>query len=330
MGSGDSTKVYETDYYQGIKASINVVDQLIFQQKEETAEELKTIIGGHHNDDTPITIEVIYVEAEWTKIGVRTGDVGMDNPEISKQVHANIAEELKRLKSHSLQSTSQKKIKKIPYLQATTQKQRFELPENKSKITQTQYDDLHSPKSETIATPIENDTDDAQETSDEQKKTEQSSAKSSEKDPDVQLPLSETVAIPTENDTDDALEISEQPEKQSPEDAESNNIIFIYYPESVLTIYSGSSRTLEDVISHLEENPSATADIRAYTDPSGNIDRNLSLSKKRVHEIRNYLILNGISEERITAKGLDAKNFLENNLSKELGSLNHPVEITIR
>lgn len=286
--ASDLTRIYETDYHQGIKASINVMEQLIFQRKEETADELKTIIEGHHNYDTPITIEVVFVEAGWTQIGVHTGYIGEENLQISKQVHENIAEELKRLRSRNLQATSQKRIKKTPVLQATSSKKRFKPPENEPRVSQVLYDDLPSP------------------------------------------PRLETVSTPMENGTGVTQEMSERQEKQSPAKTESNDKTFTYYPKSALTIHSGSTSTLEDVIYYLYNNPSTTAEIRAYTDSSGNIDRNLFLSRKRVFEIRNYLILNGISEERITAQGLDTNNFLKDNPTERHGSLNHPVEITVR
>ncbi len=60
--AGNLTRVYEADYHQSIKASIKVVEQLNFKQKEETVDELKTIIEGHLNYDTPVTIEVVFVE----------------------------------------------------------------------------------------------------------------------------------------------------------------------------------------------------------------------------------------------------------------------------
>jgi outer membrane protein OmpA-like peptidoglycan-associated protein len=71
-------------------------------------------------------------------------------------------------------------------------------------------------------------------------------------------------------------------------------------------------------------------DIRAYTDSSGNIARNLALSQKRVFELRNYLILHDIPEEKITTDAGDATNFLESNSTDRLGSPNHRVELTIR
>ena len=81
--AGNLTRVYEADYQQSIKASINMMEQHNFKRKEESEDELKTIIEGYLNYDTPVTIEVVYVAAGWTQISVRIGYVGVNNLEMS-------------------------------------------------------------------------------------------------------------------------------------------------------------------------------------------------------------------------------------------------------
>lgn len=143
-------------------------------------------------------------------------------------------------------------------------------------------------------------------------------------------PMSETVSVPMEGDIDDIQEMSGQQEKQALFPTESKNKTFTYYPKSALTIYSGSYGALQDVISYLDKNPSARVDIRAYTDSSSNVARNLVLSRKRVIDIRNYLTLHDIPDEIITAEVLGATNLLESNQTEGIRPLNHRVEITIR
>ena len=87
--------------------------------------------------------------------------------------------------------------------------------------------------------------------------------------------------------------------------------------------------TLVEVISHLENHPSARVDIRAYSASSDKGDKTLDLSRKRVFEIRNYLILIGISEERITGQILEAENNPRDNPADRLSSLNQRVELSI-
>lgn len=111
---------------------------------------------------------------------------------------------------------------------------------------------------------------------------------------------------------------------------EINTKTFNYYPKSLLTIHSGAYGALNDAITYLYSNPSARVDIRAYAEFSGNNVRNLALTKKRVSDIRNYLILHGISENNITAKLMEETSFLEDNQTDQPRSINNLVEIIIR
>lgn len=71
--AGNLSRVYEADYQNSVQASLNVVEQLNLKRKEESTEELKTIIEGYIYHDTPVTIQVVYVDAASTQISVRTG-----------------------------------------------------------------------------------------------------------------------------------------------------------------------------------------------------------------------------------------------------------------
>lgn len=326
--AGSLTRVYEAEYQPSIRASTNVMKQLNFKQKEEFPDGLKTIIEGYHDRDTPVTIEVVYVDPGWTQIGVRTGYLGSNNLEISKQVHSDIANELKSPKPP-------------PTLQATPHKKRVKPTDAEPRVSQA-LNDPPPPPQKTITASTAGINEDTQSSSDRQEKqalshtekrqdkTEQYTSIAYNNEPDILPPLSETVTAPMKSDTDDAQEIRERQEKQTLSHTESKNKTFIYDPESALTIHSGSYGVLDDVISYLDENPSASVDILAYINTTGNVAKNLNLSRKRVFEIRNYLILNGISEERITDQGLGENNFLQSNHTEQFGSLNHPVEMTIR
>ena len=111
---------------------------------------------------------------------------------------------------------------------------------------------------------------------------------------------------------------------------ELNSKTFYYYPESLLTIHSGAYGALNDAISYLDSNPSARVDIRAYEEFSENNVRNITLTKKRLSDIRDYLILHGISVNNITAKLMEETSFLKDNQTDQPISINNLVEITIR
>jgi outer membrane protein OmpA-like peptidoglycan-associated protein len=129
---------------------------------------------------------------------------------------------------------------------------------------------------------------------------------------------------------EETVEMQGQQELQALLISESEDKIFTYYPASEQTIHSGSYGVFDDVIAYLNENPTAKVNIRAYTDSSADLSRNLALSKKRVFEIRNYLILRGISEERILAQGLGENNFLEIVSGELQVSQVPPVDMVIR
>ena len=340
--AGNLTRVYEAEYQQSIQASINALEQHNFKSKEESADGLKTTIEGNINFDTPVTIEVVPVDSGWTQIGVRTGYVGSDNLEMSEQVHTDIAKELQRLKPRSLQATSQKKKLNEPRtLRATSQKKKVKPTESKPRISQTLYETLPPPPKNTTTstTGITEDTQSidtwqenqaADPTDRQQDKPTDDNAKGSKNKRDVPPLISDTVSAPLESDLADTQKMSGRQEKQAIQPPESKDKKFIYYPKSALTIHSGSYGALDDVISYLDKNPYNRVDIRAYTDSSGDFTRNLDLSRKRVSEIRNYLILHDISEEIITTQELGATKSPDSKGTEGLRSLNHSVEITIR
>ncbi len=228
---------------------------------------------------------MVYVDALATQISVRTGYVGVENLEISEQVHADIAEEFKRLEPSPMGVASQKQKRPLdtPTLKATAKKQLYKTAGDKAEA------------SESKGAPS---------------------------------PGSEIVSASLESDRDAPEDMKGRQKTLSPTLSESKS--FVIYPKSELTIHAGSIGALGEVISFLDENQPVSVDIRAYTDSSGNFERNLALSQKRVSEIRNYLILHDIPDEIITAQILDETTFLENNRNKVQSPLPHRVEITIR
>ena len=142
--------------------------------------------------------------------------------------------------------------------------------------------------------------------------------------------ITDTIADYRKSHTGDTQEMMVRPEKVPQSYPESKTKTFIYYPKSESTIHSGSYEVLDDVISYLDLNPSAKVDIRTYTGFADDTAKNLALSRQRVSDIRNYLILHGISEENITAQLQEANKSLRSDPTERLNSLNTLVEITIR
>ena len=339
--AGNLSRVYEADYQNSVQASLNVVEQLNLKRKEESTEELKTIIEGYIYHDTPVTIQVVYVDAASTQISVRTGYVGVDNLEISEQVHADIAEEFKRLKPTTIGAASKKKKGPLdrPRLKATAKKQ-YHKPAEDDKAIVSENESAVPPVSEIVSAPVEShrvDPEDLQGRQEEQtlpltemqqdKITNDKAMVSESESPAP--PVSEIVSAPVESDRVDPEGLQGRQEEQTLPPTHSDNKSFVFYPESALTIHSGANGVLDDVISFLNENPPARVNIRAYTDSSSNSARNLALSQKQVSEIRNFLILRDVSDEVISAQIIETKDIIENNRAEEQSPLTHRVEITI-
>ena len=339
--AGNLSRVYEADYQNSVQASLNVVEQLNLKRKEESTEELKTIIEGYIYHDTPVTIQVVYVDAASTQISVRTGYVGVDNLEISEQVHADIAEEFKRLKPTTIRAASKKKKGQLdrPRLKATAKKQ-YHKPAEDDKAIVSDNESAVPPVSEIVSAPLESDRVDPEDmkrqqeeqtlppTEMQQDKITDDKAMVSENESPAP-PVSEIVSAPLESDRDDPENLPGWQEGQTRSPTLSDNKSFVFYPESALTIHSGANGALDDVISFLNENPPARVDIRAYKDSSSNSARNLVLAQKRVSEIRNFLILRDVSDEIISAQIIETKDIIENSRAEEQSPLTHRVEITI-
>ena len=157
-----------------------------------------------------------------------------------------------------------------------------------------------------------------------QESTEELRSRIEEKDVDAGTPMSQPVAVPQERDMD------EREKRQGLPIPESTDRTFLYHPESERTIHSGSYRVLDEVVAYLDNRPTTRVDIRAYINSSSKEGRDLTLTQKRVFEIRNYLILNGISEERISAQGLGENDFPEIDSPDPQPSQKHPVEMIVK
>jgi len=75
------------------------------------------------------------------------------------------------------------------------------------------------------------------------------------------------------------------------------------------------------------ENPDMAINVTGYTDSSGNLSYNVSISKFRANIIKTYLAGKGVSPSRITAFGLGPENPIASNETAEGRSQNRRVEI---
>jgi len=106
---------------------------------------------------------------------------------------------------------------------------------------------------------------------------------------------------------------------------------------SSITFSTGSSflsvdsrRTLDQVAAAMTFHTAQNFEIGAHTDNQGTRTNNLALSVRRAGSVRRYLMLRGVSANRITAKGYGESNPLLPNTSLEARKKNRRIEIRLR
>lgn len=118
--SGNVIRTYDTEYDPAVRASLKVMSQLNYKLRQETGDTQKTIISGQRADDTPLTIEVEDIGVGLTRIGVRTGVVGVNNVTASEQVHDYLARQLTGAKASEKKTKAQSAVKDRPIQKTPT------------------------------------------------------------------------------------------------------------------------------------------------------------------------------------------------------------------
>lgn len=90
-----------------------------------------------------------------------------------------------------------------------------------------------------------------------------------------------------------------------------------------------SLKTLDAAIIGLKRNPKAKVEIEGHTSSEGGDDFNQVLSAERAFSVRQYMIENGITEERVTATGYGSSRPRADNSTEEGRRLNRRIEIRV-
>ncbi|MFU8802248.1 MAG: carboxypeptidase regulatory-like domain-containing protein [Bradymonadaceae bacterium] len=105
----------------------------------------------------------------------------------------------------------------------------------------------------------------------------------------------------------------------------------IHFETGAATLLARSHEVLDQVASVMLENPQIRRlQIEGHTDDVGSEDSNLTLSQERSESVRAYLIGQGISADRVTAKGFGSAVPLLPNTSNRNRSMNRRVEFKIQ
>ena len=87
-----------------------------------------------------------------------------------------------------------------------------------------------------------------------------------------------------------------------------------------------SKTILDKVVRTMKENPELVVEVRGYTDNTGSYKGNMKISQRRADSVRDYLINQGIDENRITAKGFGPENPIAPNTTREGRAENRRIE----
>jgi len=103
----------------------------------------------------------------------------------------------------------------------------------------------------------------------------------------------------------------------------------IQFETGKATILKKSYPILDEVVKVFEENPDYIIEVQGHTDNVGKADVNMTLSDKRAHAVRDYIIKKGIDASRITAHGYGSTVPIADNNTKAGRAKNRRVEFKI-
>lgn len=103
----------------------------------------------------------------------------------------------------------------------------------------------------------------------------------------------------------------------------------IYFETNKADLNTAASTDLNRLVKYLQDNPTASLEIQGHTDNRGNDALNNRLSQSRAVSVLNYLVSQGISPTRLTAKGYGSKNPIDTNATAEGRANNRRVEVKI-
>ncbi len=103
----------------------------------------------------------------------------------------------------------------------------------------------------------------------------------------------------------------------------------IHFDNDKSTLKPSSFSTLYDLLMVLNQKPTMTVELSGHTSSLGNLDHNIRLSKKRADAVKKFLVLNGVSKERIETEGYGPKFPIADDIT-EAGQLqNRRVEFKV-
>ena len=103
----------------------------------------------------------------------------------------------------------------------------------------------------------------------------------------------------------------------------------IFFETGKANLNTVASTDLNKIVTYLKDNPTARLEIQGHTDNTGSIAINNRLSQDRANSVVSYLISQGVSNSRLSAKGYGSSQPIDTNATIEGRANNRRVEIKI-
>ncbi|UOG76285.1 RICIN domain-containing protein [Hymenobacter tibetensis] len=103
----------------------------------------------------------------------------------------------------------------------------------------------------------------------------------------------------------------------------------LIFAQGKYTLLQGSYAELNRLARTLADNPTVNIRLEGHTDNQGNAGLNQKLSEERVQEVRRYLVMRGVPENRLSIVGYGGTKPRASNEREETRRLNRRVEFTI-
>ncbi len=103
----------------------------------------------------------------------------------------------------------------------------------------------------------------------------------------------------------------------------------VFFESDTAEMKQDSDTTLTEILSILKKDPSIKINIDGHTDSSNTVEYNQALSKDRAQAVLKWLSMNGISEDRMRAKGFGETVPVADNATAQGRALNRRVEISM-
>jgi outer membrane protein OmpA-like peptidoglycan-associated protein len=116
----------------------------------------------------------------------------------------------------------------------------------------------------------------------------------------------------------------------------SDDMLLIHFDSDILfsidsaNLSAGSKGSLDEIASVLNEYPKTAIVVQGYTDSTGTEEHNQDLSERRAQAVKNYLVIRGVDEVRMSTLGFGESSPIASNSTESGRRMNRRVDILIK